>query len=59
MLANGVKVEGEAEGRAEAADAAEPPPLAPEHFCEEHQTLFKRYSRGENAWWSYKTADGK
>ena len=31
----------------------------PAHYCEEHQSEFKRYSRGENVWYSHKTADGK
>ena len=35
------------------------PSQPPGHYCQEHQTPFKRYSRGENAWYSHKTADGK
>lgn len=30
-----------------------------EHFCQEHQTPFKQYHRGESVWWSHKTAAGK
>ena len=30
----------------------------PEHYCQEHQTPFKQYKRGDNVWWSHKTADG-
>jgi hypothetical protein len=36
---------------------ASPPP--PEHYCQEHQTPFKQYSRGDSIWYSHKTKDGK
>ena len=29
------------------------------HYCKEHNMAFKRYSRGENVWYSHKKADGK
>ena len=32
-------------------------PLA--RYCQEHHTAFRQHSRGENVWWSHKTADGK
>ena len=35
------------------------PAETPAHYCQEHQTSFKRYSRGESIWWSHKTAEGK
>ena len=28
-------------------------------YCQEHQTPFKRYSPGENVWYSHRMADGK
>ena len=34
-------------------------PEQPEHYCAEHGTPFKQYTRGNNVWWSHKTADGK
>ena len=35
------------------------PTETPAHYCQEHQTEYKRYSPGEAVWWSHKTADGK
>ena len=39
--------------------ADDQPPETPEHYCQEYQTPFKRYRRGESVWWSHKTVDGK
>ena len=36
-----------------------PPPEPAQNYCQEHQTPFRRYSRGERFWYSHKTADGK
>lgn len=30
-----------------------------EHFCQEHQTAFKKYHRGDNTWYSHKAGTGK
>ena len=46
------------ESHGEAIAIAEPK-TTPEHFCLEHQTPFKQYHRGDNAWYSHKTANGK
>jgi len=35
------------------------PPPPPEHYCQEHQTEFKQYRRGDSVWYSHKTGDGK
>ena len=35
------------------------PTVTPAHYCQAHQTAFRQHSRGEAAWWSHKTADGK
>ena len=46
----------------EAASEPEPPQVPtqpPAHFCQEHQTPFKQYHRGDNVWYSHKTPDGK
>ena len=29
----------------------------PEHFCSEHQTPFKQYSKGESTWYAHKAGD--
>ena len=42
----------------DSSKAAESSP-APEHWCQEHQTEFKRYERQRKVWYSHKTADGK
>ena len=39
------------------SDLTQQPP-APDHYCLEHQTAFKRYQRGANTWYSHKTVDG-
>jgi hypothetical protein len=46
------------ESQGEAIIVAEPT-QTPEHFCQEHQTPFKQYHRGDSVWWSHKKADGK
>ena len=33
-------------------------PPVPDHYCQEHQTGFKRYQRGANTWYSHKTVGG-
>jgi hypothetical protein len=35
------------------------PAQTPEHYCQQHQTEYKRYTRGDSAWYSHKTKDGK
>ena len=55
---NGGKLQNGSESPTEAATEPESTPTTPEHYCQEHQTEFKRYSRGENVWWSHKTAMG-
>ena len=55
---NGHKPQEPAESHVGAVTELEPTET-PAHFCQEHQTPFKRYSRGENVWYSHKTADGK
>ena len=29
----------------------------PEHFCSEHQTPFKQYTKGESTWYAHKERD--
>lgn len=29
----------------------------PEHFCSEHQTPFKQYTKGESTWYAHKAGD--
>ena len=52
-----------AEEPTEAASEPEPPQQVPTqppaHFCQEHQTPFKQYHRGDNVWNSHKTGPGK
>jgi hypothetical protein len=36
-----------------------PPAQAPEHYCQVHQTAFKRYERDGRVWYSHKGPDGK
>jgi hypothetical protein len=55
---NGKPAQNGAERPVEPAQPPEPTET-PAHFCQEHQTAFKQHSRGEAAWWSHKTADGK
>ena len=31
----------------------------PEHHCQDHQVEFKRYSRGNQAWYAHRLPDGK
>ena len=53
---------GKCQGAAEKPIAPAQPPVpteTPAHFCQEHQTPFQQHNRGENVWWSHKTADGK
>ena len=64
MWANGTgqNAQDDAEEPTKAPSEPEPaqiPAMPPEHYCQEHGTPFKRYARGESAWWSHKTADGK
>ena len=33
-------------------------PPAPDHYCLEHQTEYKRHQRGANTWYSHKTVGG-
>jgi hypothetical protein len=39
---------------------ATPLPQAPprQHWCQEHQTAFKKYEKDARAWWSHKAGDG-
>jgi len=55
---SGLKPQDASESHGEAIAAPEPT-QTPEHFCQEHQTPFKQYHRGENVWWSHKRPDGK
>ena len=58
----GNNAQDDAEEPTEAASEPEPPETpatSPEHYCQEHQREFRRYSRGDSVWWSHKTADGK
>ena len=62
LWTNGQKPQDGAQEPTEAASDPEPPETPtqpPEHYCLEHQREFKRYSRGENVWWSHKTAEGR
>jgi len=61
LWANGKAAQNGSESAAQPSSEPEPsaPPEPPEHFCQKHQTEHKRYSRGENVWWSHKTVDGK
>ena len=66
MWANGHKAQDGAQSSVETPQVPEPPcpppetpPQLPEHFCQEHQTPFKRYSRGDSLWWSHKTGARK
>lgn len=35
-------------------------PAAPhEHYCQDHQVEFKRYSRGNQVWYAHRLPDGK
>ena len=45
--------------QAEAEEPASEPEPPTEHYCQEHAIPFKRYTRGENVWWSHRTPDGK
>ncbi len=31
----------------------------PEHYCQDHQVEFKRYSRGNQIWYAHRLPDGK
>ena len=58
----GPKAQDSAEKPVEPHSQPEPPGTAtrpPEHFCQEHQTPFKQYHRGDNVWYSHKTTEGK
>jgi hypothetical protein len=35
------------------------PPQTPAHYCQAHQTAFKRYERDGRVWYSHKAPDGK
>ncbi len=43
------------------ATEPEPPtaPEQPEHWCQEHQTAYKRHERHGKVWYSHKAPDGK
>ena len=41
------------------ADDESVPMETPAHYCEERQTGFKRYSRGNSVWFAHKAPDGK
>ncbi len=34
------------------------PTQTPEHYCQEHQVEFQRYTKGNRTWYSHKTPDG-
>ena len=61
MWANGKTAQNGSESHAQPTTEPEPPPAPekPEHWCEEHQTEFKRYERQGKVWYSHKTTDGK
>jgi hypothetical protein len=51
-------------GTEKAVPAATPTPLPPpvpqrEHWCQEHQTSFKRFEKDGRTWYSHKAPDGK
>ena len=31
----------------------------PEHYCQEHQAEYKRYSKGDSVWYAHNKPDGK
>ena len=55
---NGKHAQGASESNIEAVPVPDPTETSA-HYCQEHQTPFKQHRRGENAWWSHKTADGR
>ena len=61
MWSNGKTAQNGAETAVQPPQATEQPPApeTPVHWCQEHQTPFKRHSRGENVWYSHKGPDGK
>ena len=36
----------------------EPVKTPPEHFCQEHQTTFRQYHRGNSSWYAHKALGG-
>jgi hypothetical protein len=59
---NGRKATEAPEYPTEAPSQPEPtqtPPLPPEHYCQQHQTEYRRYERDGRVWYSHKTGDGK
>jgi hypothetical protein len=47
-------------GKADTKEPATPETLAPrEHWCEEHQTEYQRFSKDGKVWYSHKAPDGK
>jgi hypothetical protein len=62
LWAGGVKAENGHSAPVEAAEGhnePEPVPAAPTHYCQEHQTEFRRFERGGQVWYSHRMADGK
>ena len=58
---NGKGAQNGSEGYGEAVPVLEPQssPAPPEHYCQEHQTEYKRYERQGKVWYSHKGPDGK
>ena len=57
MWANG-KTAQNGHGSAGDSSKASEPSQAPEHWCQAHQTEFKRYERQGKVWYSHKTGSG-
>lgn len=54
------KVQNGSESHGQAPTAHSSPPALPrEHYCQEHQTSFKRFEKDCRAWYSHKAPDGK
>ena len=62
LWVNGQTAQNGSESHGEAVPVLEPnhnPAQPPEHYCQEHQTEFKRYERQGKVWYSHKAPDGK
>jgi hypothetical protein len=66
LWTNGHKANGEANHALGVSDPernepgpTQTPPPPPEHYCQQHQTEYKRYERDGRVWYSHKAPDGK
>ena len=61
MWANGKTAQNGSESSAQPVSEPEPsqPPEQPAHWCQEHQTEFKKHERQGKVWYSHKAPDGK